>query len=181
MKWQTFPVKTWCRVCGTPALIEVKGTYEQALRYAYRLDEAVMIHQNHDETGGWGVHWRLDEVLHLVYPQDHTEDLWPVPPWYKSRAAEDQLVVIASDEEEYVDLRRRQLIDEVNAVPKSRRELEDLGMEVWDHGGMEEDFEVLGFRNPFVIVERNYDGARGSLMFQNDPRFYFEFQRDRVL
>jgi len=181
MRWQTFPVKTWCKVCGTPALIEVKGSYEQALRYAYRLDEAVMVHQNHEEKGGWGVHWRLDEVLRLVFPQDHTEDVFPTYPWYEHRAAEDQRVVIASDDEECLDTRRREIIQEVNAVPKTRRELEALGNDVWDTQELAEDFEVLGFRSPFVIVESRIDGTRGSLMFQNDPRFYFHFERDRVL
>lgn len=181
MRHQTFPVKTWCKVCGTPALIEVRGNYEQALRYAYRLDEAVMVHQNHEEKGGWGVHWRLDEVLYLVFPNEHTDDVFPTYPWYQHRAAEDQKVVIASDDEEYLDNRRREMINQVNAVPKTRRELESLAGEVWDSEELTKDFEVLGFRAPFVVVESRIDGARGSLMFQGDPRFYFNFERDRVL
>ena len=180
-RWPVYPVKTWCRVCGTPALIQIQGSYEMALRYAYRLDEAAMVHQNHQEAGGWGIHWRLDEVLHLIFPQDHVEDLWAPPPWYTNRAAEDQLVVIASDDDEYVDHRRRELIHEVNASPKSRREMEDLGQEVWGQSELSEDFEILGFRAPFVVVERRFDGARGSLMFQDAPRLYFQFEKERIL
>lgn len=181
MRWQAFPVKTWCRICGTPVLLEVKGNYDQALRYAYRLDESVMVHQNHEEPGGWGVHWRLDEALRLVFPNEHLEDLWAPPPWYTNRAAEDQSVVIASDDEEYLDDRRREIISQVNAQPKTRREMEMLGQEVWDSETLTQDFEVLGFRAPFVIVESRVDGARGSLMFQDSPRLYFGFERDRIL
>jgi hypothetical protein len=177
----SYPVKTWCRVCGVPALVEVRGVYDNVVRFAYRLDEAVMEHHNHDEQGSWGVHWRLDEVLALVFPNDHREELWPKMPWYTHCKSENQKVVIASDDEEFLDLRRKELVAQVNSYPKGRRELEDLGMDIWDTKQMGQDFEVLGFRAPFVIVERRCDGARGSLMFQNDPRFYFEFERDRVL
>ena len=38
------------------------------------------------------------------------------------------------------------------------------------------DFEALGFMAPFVIVKRQSDGVKGSLMFQNSPRFYYSFE-----
>jgi len=178
---RSFPVKTWCRICGTPALIEVSADYEQALRYAYRLDESVMVHQNHEEQGGWGVHWRMDEVLDLIFPQEHVGDIWTPAPWYTNRAAEDQLVVIASEDDQCVDERRRHLIEEINAFPKTRRELESLGHEVWDRKELDSDFEVLGFRAPFVVVENLVNGMRGSLLYQEDPRFYYGFEKDRIL
>ena len=31
---------------------------------------------------------------------------------------------------------------------------------------------------PFVVVRRKADGVKGSLMFQNSPRFYFGFQSE---
>ena len=39
-----------------------------------------------------------------------------------------------------------------------------------------QDFTVEGFLAPYVIVRRKSDGQRGSLMFQNSPRFYFSFE-----
>jgi hypothetical protein len=39
-------------------------------------------------------------------------------------------------------------------------------------------FEVLGFMAPLVVVRRRSDGARGSLYFQHDPRFYYGFEAD---
>jgi len=35
------------------------------------------------------------------------------------------------------------------------------------------EFEVAGFMAPFVVVRRRSDGEKGSLEFQNNPRFYF--------
>jgi hypothetical protein len=32
---------------------------------------------------------------------------------------------------------------------------------------------------PYVIVRRKVDGAVGSLEFQHQPRFYFNWQEDR--
>lgn len=164
-----------------PVLIEIKNHYESSLRYAYRLDDAVMEHHNHEEAGGWGVHWRLDEVLRLVFPRDHDVDRWPKMPWYQHSEAENNKVVVAGDGEEYVDQRRRELIHEVNSHPKTKRQFELLGVEVWDTQELKKDFDILGFRAPFVVVERLDDGVRGSLMFQQEPRLYFEFRTDRIL
>jgi hypothetical protein len=164
-----------------PVLVEVKNHYVHALRYAYRLDDAIMEHNGHEESGSWGVHWRLDEVLRLVFPNDHKEDCWPKQPWYEHSASDDQKVIIACDDEEYLDARRRELITEVNARPKTRSDLECMALDVWDSEELARDFEVLGFRAPFVVVERRSDGTRGSIMFQHDPRFYFEFRTDRIL
>jgi hypothetical protein len=40
---------------------------------------------------------------------------------------------------------------------------------------MGQDFEAIGFMAPFVVVRRLADGKKGSLEFQHDPRFYFNF------
>lgn len=48
----------------------------------------------------------------------------------------------------------------------------------WDTRQLQEDFEVLGFRAPYVIVRRKSDGARGSLQFNHSPRVYFGFVED---
>lgn len=48
----------------------------------------------------------------------------------------------------------------------------------WNTQKLQEDFEVLGFAAPFVIVQRKSDGKRGSLMFRHNPRVYFNFEED---
>ena len=73
---------------------------------------------------------------------------------------------------------RRQLVGELNALPKGRAELETEHGEVWDTDELRRDFEPLGFLAPFVMVRRRSDGVVGSLMFQHDPRFYFRFLPD---
>lgn len=71
---------------------------------------------------------------------------------------------------------RRQMVAEINAAPGSRKYLEAQHGQVWNTSELQEDFEVLGFMAPFVVARRRSDGARGSLMFQHNPRFYYEFQ-----
>ena len=39
-----------------------------------------------------------------------------------------------------------------------------------------EKFDFIGFMAPFVTVERKEDGVKGSLTFQDRPRFYFDFR-----
>jgi len=45
----------------------------------------------------------------------------------------------------------------------------------WDTQALQEDFTVVGFAAPFVVVTRKSDGVRGSLMFTHRPRLYFSF------
>ncbi len=49
---------------------------------------------------------------------------------------------------------------------------------MWDTEELTKDFEVIGFMAPFVAVRRRSDGKKGSLMFQHEPRMYFNFQED---
>jgi hypothetical protein len=74
---------------------------------------------------------------------------------------------------------RRDLQCEVNANPGSREALEAKHGQVWSTQELQKDFDVLGFAAPFVVVSRKSDGRRGSLMFQHDPRFYYNFQEDK--
>ena len=78
-----------------------------------------------------------------------------------------------SDETEAI---RREMVAEINAEPGSRPDLEAKHGKVWDTTELPEDFEVLGFAAPLVVVRRRSDRVRGSLMFQHHPRFYFGFQ-----
>lgn len=71
---------------------------------------------------------------------------------------------------------RREMVTEINADPGSREALEAQHGQVWDTDQLQQEFEVIGFGAPFVVVRRRADGAKGSLMFQHSPRFYFSFQ-----
>lgn len=71
---------------------------------------------------------------------------------------------------------RRQQLAEINADPGSREALEAEHGQVWTTTELRQDFEVLGFAAPYVIVRRQSDAVRGSLMFQHSPRFYFRFE-----
>ena len=70
---------------------------------------------------------------------------------------------------------RRQMTAQINAVEGSREYLEHKHGQVWSTSELQEDFTVLGFGAPLVVVARKSDGVRGSLYFQNDPRYYFGF------
>jgi len=71
---------------------------------------------------------------------------------------------------------RRQMVAEINAEPGSRAYLEAKHGQAWDTDQVREEYEVIGFMAPLVVVRRRSDGVRGSLMFQHDPRLYFGFQ-----
>lgn len=73
---------------------------------------------------------------------------------------------------------RREMVAEINAEPGSREYLEQKHGQVWDTTQLQQDFDVLGFLAPFVVVSRKSDGVKGSLMFQASPRFYFGFKED---
>jgi hypothetical protein len=73
---------------------------------------------------------------------------------------------------------RRQLVAEINAMPWPREHLEARYGQVWDPHQLKLEFEVIGFRAPFVVARRRSDGVLGSLMFQNEPRLYFSFEPD---
>jgi hypothetical protein len=70
---------------------------------------------------------------------------------------------------------RRQLALVINASPRSRDVLESEFGPVLDPTELARQFEVLGFRAPFVVVRRNSDQQLGSFLFQHHPRFYFSF------
>lgn len=73
---------------------------------------------------------------------------------------------------------RRELLAEINVQPGSREALEAEHGQVWNTQELGQDFEVLGFAAPLVVVRRRSDGVRGSLFFQHSPRHYFAFQAD---
>jgi hypothetical protein len=73
---------------------------------------------------------------------------------------------------------RRARLAEINASPQGRQALEAAHGQVWDAQGLARDFLVLGFLAPFFVVRRLADGVLGSLEFQHEPRFYFNFEPD---
>lgn len=64
------------------------------------------------------------------------------------------------------------------AAPTEREKVEELHGKVWDTKELQEEFKVLGFMAPYVVVERKADSKKGTLTFQHAPRFYFGFQPD---
>ena len=73
---------------------------------------------------------------------------------------------------------RRERLAEINAEPGSREALKAAYGQVWDTQQLSEDFDVIGFMAPLVVVRRKADGIKGSLEFQHQPRFYFSFSPD---
>jgi hypothetical protein len=49
----------------------------------------------------------------------------------------------------------------------------------WTTNQLQNEFEVIGFLAPFVVVRRKSDGVKGSMEFTHNPRFYFNFQEDK--
>jgi hypothetical protein len=52
--------------------------------------------------------------------------------------------------------------------------------QVWNTHELQEDFDVLSFLAPFVLVVRKSDGVKGTLMFMHRPRFYYGFEVARA-
>jgi hypothetical protein len=73
---------------------------------------------------------------------------------------------------------RRQRLKEINAEPKDKSTLEAIYGQVWTTAELARDFTIIGFAAPFIAVQRKVDGVKGSLEFQHQPRFYFNFVAD---
>lgn len=71
---------------------------------------------------------------------------------------------------------RRESQARINAERAERTALEAKHGQVWTTSQMQEDFCVIGFGAPLIVVVRKYDDAKGSLYFQHSPRFYWGFQ-----
>jgi hypothetical protein len=70
---------------------------------------------------------------------------------------------------------RRALQTEINSTPVDELPVEDR---TWTTDQLREDFEVVGFMAPFVVVRRKSDGKRGSMEFKHSPRVYYNFMED---
>jgi hypothetical protein len=74
---------------------------------------------------------------------------------------------------------RRVLLVELNAEPVQRSIVECRYGQVWSASELANEFAVVGFAAPFVVVRRKADNQLGSLLFQHHPRYYFAFQKDK--
>jgi hypothetical protein len=73
---------------------------------------------------------------------------------------------------------RRQRMAELNQAAAARAVLEKQYGKVWNSDEIRAEFEVIGFMAPFMVVKVKSSGKKGSLEFQHDPRFYFNFIED---
>ena len=71
---------------------------------------------------------------------------------------------------------RRAEVARINANPGSREALEAEYGQIWDTSQMCKDFDAVCFMAPYVVVVRKVDSIKGSLEFQHNPRFYYNFQ-----
>ena len=74
---------------------------------------------------------------------------------------------------------RRLLVAVINSQVAERAALEERYGQVWDTSELANDFEVLEFAAPLVVLRRKADDKLGSLMFQAHPRYSFAFHEDR--
>jgi hypothetical protein len=57
---------------------------------------------------------------------------------------------------------RRQRLAEINAEPGSREALQAQYGQVWTTQELSDDFDVIGFMAPYVVVRRKADGQKCS-------------------
>lgn len=82
---------------------------------------------------------------------------------------------LTDDMRKQLDDTRRQLHAAINRNPKPRELLAAVYGDVWDTAQLVQTFEVHGYMAPFVAVTRRADNAKGSMLFQHAPRYYFSF------
>lgn len=78
-----------------------------------------------------------------------------------------------------IETARRKRVIEINQQPATREVLEAQHGKVWSINEVHEEFEVIGFAAPFMVVKLRKTGEKGSLEFQHSPRFYFNFVLDK--
>lgn len=74
-------------------------------------------------------------------------------------------------------IRQKRLV-ELGLEEADRTTLERRHGQVWDPQELRRDFRVVGYLAPLVVVYRLSDGVLGSLEFQPQPRFYFNWKAD---
>ena len=71
---------------------------------------------------------------------------------------------------------RAEMANNINVMAADRERMEIAHGQVWTTSELQEDFEVIQFAAPYVIVRERSTGHKGSLLFQHDPRFYYGFE-----
>ena len=73
--------------------------------------------------------------------------------------------------------RRKEMVAQINRNPVQRDILEEhYGKgNVWDTKEVTAEFNIEGFMAPLCVATRRADGVRGSIYFQDHPRFYYNF------
>jgi hypothetical protein len=70
------------------------------------------------------------------------------------------------------------MMDNTNQTGHDRQTLEAVYGKVWDEEELAQEFKVTAIIASKVVVVRKADGQVGSMEFQNQPRFYFNFKPD---
>ena len=73
---------------------------------------------------------------------------------------------------------RKQRVAKINSEDNTRKSLEAKHGQVWSTEEMQQEFNAIGFMAPLIVVARKSDGAKGSLEFSHNPRFYFNWHVD---
>lgn len=82
---------------------------------------------------------------------------------------------MTSIQDDTEELRRHRLM-EINSTVEADDVLTERQRLEARYGA--DDFAILGFMAPYVVVRRRSDGRKGILEFQHLPRFYFNFVLD---
>lgn len=185
---QTFSVVTWCQVCGEEELLEVPANYADALALFHQMDDTPRVHGSHIELTNWGTHFRLDDVLFVLFPREHGEEVWPMASWWHLEYGEPKSsghpIQILSNTEK--DARRMNDFEVQRLALLTERELRNRGKEellaefhsVWSVEELRKEFEVYIHQPPFVIARRIQTDQLGTLRYQNGPRYYYGWTPD---
>jgi hypothetical protein len=78
-----------------------------------------------------------------------------------------------ASEDSMFEQSRRLRVEEINAQPRTRPELEAKYGQVWDTEELKAEFEIVAFIAPYIALRYRSNGRLASLEFQHAPRFYF--------
>ena len=177
-----------CRICGEDVVLEVPGDYGWAVSQFHQQDDHPRVHYKHVELTNWGVHWRFDDVLFVLFPKEHTEELWPMTEWWKNEYGtpmyEEFPIEVLSKrmlqerQPSALEIERRMLVSRINRYVNDKEELLEQYNSVWSTDDLRKEFDVYNFQAPFVIARRIATDEIGTLLFQDNPRYYFGWVPD---
>lgn len=75
---------------------------------------------------------------------------------------------------------RRKMQKAINEDALPLEELKLRHGQVWTLAELQQQFEIIGFGAPLVVVRRRVDNKLGTVIFQHAPRFYWGWAEDRV-